>query len=382
MASPFLFKMRAYAAAHLDLEQHIEITWPDAKAYLQSEYTGGSSGRAYAVTLYAEILGEAACLEDAQLRLSALIGNALPIVALAANAAIDNPRAVGVFGLNLIEPQEFMWYAGPQASDFFPPGLRKIHPDATLDLMTAIGHHAQTDLLQRAAECYRNALSNWFPEHLLMAGEFLFIAAETLSRCLVETRASERGITPKNLARLVGASGPKNLRNKYLRDEIFAGDDQALQAMKDASNGFEHGYMAVQDVRGLIEPILERSMTLVRRALVLAADARPGAERILLGGDYSEPRALVPPLHIVRGELARKDETKPPPSDLHTLEFDLPRPQMIVREMPGGRVDFDFNANLKGLHLPDNVEARNVRPGLRAAHVKPPPADSNETVEP
>jgi hypothetical protein len=31
-----------------------------------------------------------------------------------------------------------------------------------------------------------------------------------------------------------------------------------LDAMHDASNGFEHGFMAVDDVRGLIESALER----------------------------------------------------------------------------------------------------------------------------
>ena len=68
--------MRAYAAAHFDLDEHIEITWPDQTAYLQSEYTGGESGRAYPVTIYGQVFGEAASLEAAQLHLSASIGNA------------------------------------------------------------------------------------------------------------------------------------------------------------------------------------------------------------------------------------------------------------------------------------------------------------------
>lgn len=286
------------------------VTWPDARAYLQSEYAGGASGRAYAVTLYAEIFGEAASLEAAQRHLSASIGNALPVVALAANAAIDNPLAVAVFGLDLTEPQELIWYSTPHASDFFPPGLRKIDPKATLDLMTAVGRHPQTDLLQRATESYRSALANWFPERFLMAGEFLYIAAETLSRFLLETRAAERGITPTNLARLEGAPSKDALRASYLRDVIFAGDSSALEAVHAASNGFEHGYMAIQHVHGLMEPVLERSMALVRRALIEAADPGADAEQILLGDDYNEPRALVPPLHVISGQLANRGSGK------------------------------------------------------------------------
>jgi hypothetical protein len=83
MALPFVFMMRAYAAAHFELQEHIEISWPDSKAFLQSEYTGGGSGRAYPVTLYGQIFGEASSLEAAQFHLSASIGNTLPVVALA-----------------------------------------------------------------------------------------------------------------------------------------------------------------------------------------------------------------------------------------------------------------------------------------------------------
>lgn len=381
MGSTFVFRMRAYAAAHFDLDEHIEITWPDQTAYLQSEYTGGKTGRAYAVTIYGQVFGEAASLEAAQLHLSASIGNALPLVALAANAAIDSPLAVAVFGLDLTEPQELIWYSAPHASEFFPPGLRKIHPDATLKLMTAIGTHPQTDLLQRAAESYRNALANWFPERLLMAGEFAYIATETLSRFLIESRAAEKHITPTNLARLENAPSKDALRARYIRDEIFADDTGAYEAIKAASDGFEHGYMAVQDVRGLMQPVLERAMGLVRRALIEATGVEARAKQILLGDEYSKPRALVPPIHVITGQLARTDQAKPAPPDLARLELDLPHPEMMVKEQADGRVDFEFKTDVKAINVPENVELRGVRPGMRAAHVKPPPADQPESDE-
>jgi hypothetical protein len=205
-----------------------------------------------------------------------------------------------------------------------------------------------------------------------MAGEFLYIAAETLSRFLLEARAAERGITPTNLARLKSASSKDALRERYLRDEIFAGDRGALQAMHAASNGFEHGYMAVQDIRGLMEPVLERSMNLVRRSLIEAAGAGSEAEEILLGDGYSVPRALVPPsLHVMTGQLARKDPTHPAPGDLPRLELGFLRPEMVVQELAGGRVDATFNADVKALYVPDNVEMRNIRFGMRTAHAKP-----------
>ncbi len=232
MAKSFAVRLRAYAAAHFAYEEHLQLAWPDANAVLQSEYTGGPDGRAYAVTLYGEIVGGSDSLGEAQERLGGALGNVLPLIALAANAAIEDPIAIGAFGLNLPEAQDFMWYASPRATDWFSPGARRIQPEATLALLTAIGHHPQTDLLFRAAESYRRALSNWVPERRLMAGEFLYIAAETLSRALIETRSQELGVTPKSLAQRLGAKGPDHVRLRYLRDEIFNGNEEAWYAFR------------------------------------------------------------------------------------------------------------------------------------------------------
>lgn len=372
VASSFAVRLRAYAAAHFSLDQHLVIRWPDATATLQSEYTGGSTGRAYPVTLFGEIRGTADSLDDAQMRLGASLSNALPIVALAANAAIGDPMPIGAFGFDLSQgPQEFMWYAVRYAKRFFPPGLRQIDGAATLALMTGVGTHPQTTILHRAIESYRRALENWVPERMLMAGEFLYVTAETLSRFLIEARSSQKGITPKNLARLVGESGPDALRDRYLRDEIFAGDEDSLAAMRDASDGFEHGYMDINDVRNLVESKLARSMAFIRQSLVRAANIDPAMESVILSSAYDEPRGLVPPIFILRGDLTVKDPTKPAPPDLDTLELDFPLPEPTAIEKGGDEpVEIKFQPNLTVLSLPENV-AVNVRgTGLRAAHVK------------
>jgi hypothetical protein len=56
-------------------------------------------------------------------------------------------------------------------------------------------------------------------------------------------------------------------------------DEEAFEAMQKASNGFEHGYLGVDEVRGLLNPVLERSMEHVRRALVATA----GVEEVMQG---------------------------------------------------------------------------------------------------
>jgi hypothetical protein len=235
--------------------------------------------------------------------------------------------------------------------------------------MTAVGNHPQTDSLQRAIESYRRALSNWVPERLLMAGEFLFIAAETLSRCLIETRSAEKGITPKNLAQLSKEPSPDGLRHRYLREEVFAGDLEALEAVRAASDGFEHGYMATTGVRDLMD---KGSGALDDRG---PSGTGPRLRRWRRrpvdppSNEYTEPRGLVPAIHFVTGELAMKDRTKAPP-DLGPLELDYPRPAPVARRTTEGKVEIDLPTTLTALHLPDNVEIRVQGGGLRAAHVK------------
>jgi hypothetical protein len=252
----YAVRVRAYAAAHFEFDEHLMLTWPDAAAWFVSEYTGGEDGRAYPVTIHGEIRGGGESLGEAEQRLGTAVRNVFPILALAANAAMADPLAIASYGLDLSRPRPFIGYETPQAHDWFPPGARRFDLDATLALSTAVGQHPQTSLLHRAIESYRRAVGHWVPEERLLAGEFLFIAAETLSRFLIESRAHAAGMTRKNLARSKRLD-QEALRARYLLDDVFAGDQAALDAMRGASNGFEHGYMAVDDVRGLLEPALE-----------------------------------------------------------------------------------------------------------------------------
>lgn len=377
----FAFRVRAYAAAHFALNDVMTVRWPDAVAVLQSEYTGGTDGLAYPVTLHGEIRSEYASLEEAERRLGASIGNTLPIVALAANAAIADPLPIAVHGLDITTPQPFVAYHSPDAKHWFPPGDRQIEPGPTLALMTAVGTHPQTEILHRAIELYRRALGHWVPEYHVLAGEFLYICAETLSRFLIESRAAIRGLTPKNLVRAENAGSVGALRRIYLRDEVFHGDQEALDAMDAASNGFEHGYMAMDEVRGLVDGVLERSMSHVRRALIGASGIDDANEARLLDTRLHEPRGLVPVMRLVRGELARQDCSQPPPiMDVASFELSWEVEQLVAPRRADGKVAVSWRNKLTATKLPPNTSLRVQEFGMRAANLtladEPPIVDA------
>lgn len=368
----YTFRMRAYAAAHFDWDDVLTIGWPDAEAKLQSEYTGGDSGRAYPVTIHGEIRGDGQSIEEAEPRLAGAIGNTLPLIGLASNAAIADPLAIATHGLDLTTPQPFTAYQTPGPDQWFPPGGRRIDLEATREFMHAVGTHPQTELLQRAIETYRRALGHWVPEQHLLAGEFLYISAETLSRFQIESRAADKGITAKNLARFEGLGNEKQLRARYLRNDIFGGDGAALEAMQKASDGFEHGFMSVEDVRGLVESVLEQSMGHVRRALIEASGLDPALRERLLADRYKEPRGLVPAIRFARGELSRQDPSSPPPvMEGAPVEVEWDVKQVGVSHDSEGKVNIAWQTRVTATKLPENTTLGVHSFGMRAAHVTP-----------
>jgi hypothetical protein len=362
--------MRAYSAVNFDWDDSLTISWPNAVGILQSEYTGGEHGNAYPVTIHAEIRGEAESLEDAEPWLASLIGETLAPLSLAGNAAIADPLAVATYGVDLSRPQPFRGYRTPEPEEFFPPGGRRFDVAATHDLLAAVGSHPETEILRRAVEAYRHALGYWTPEARLLAGEFLYIASETLSRFLVESRARDGGMTPKNLARSNGLAGPDKLRSQFM-DEIFSGHNDVRESLEKASNGFEHGYMASGNVVDLVDPVLEPAFGLVRAALIEHCGVNHEVRDVLLSDRYSEPRTLLPPLNVVEGEISRIDPSALVP-DLPVGSIDLRweggRP---IATKEGEDVQIGFNWSVTLASASENVQFRPLRQGLRAAYVRP-----------
>ncbi len=361
-------RVRAYSASHFDFDQHIEVTWPDASAIFVSEYTGGEDNRLYPITIHGEIRGMCESLEDAERRLSNAIAGVYPILALAGNAAVADPLALASYGLDISSPQPAIFYQTPVATRWFPPGGRRFDLEATFALICAIGQHPQSALLLRAVESYRRALGHWIPEQRLMAGEFLFVAAETLSRFLIESRAAVRGITPNNLARLHNTN-PHVLRSRFLLDDVFGGNQPAMDAMNAASNGFEHGYMSVDDVRGLMESALEDSMQLVRRALIESSGLASEMSSRLLVEDYDEPRGLVPAIQFARGQIEATDPAHPPAIEMGAIDLEWSETSITPKLRADGSVDLSMGATMTAVSIPDGLKIDISGYGIRAANV-------------
>lgn len=367
MPTLFTFQMRAYAAAHFPFGETLRIDWDDATGFLQSEYTGGEDGRAYPVTLYGDVRGEAESLDDAQARFSASIGNYLPLIAVAANAAIADPLPVATYGLDLSEPRPFLAYRTPLASDWFPPGKRLVSPGDVAAFFDAVQAHPHGDILHRACEAYSRALASLVPEQRLLSAEFAFIATESLSRCLARTDLDASGESFESV-------GHRRLNDMLLairRDRIFDGDAEAISALEKASHGFEHGHISVPEVRGLADPVLERALSLVRAALIDASGLQDPARATLLSDEYAEARGLVPVIETIMGEIARQDPSSPGPEPHDCFaEVEFEPLEIVAEQTVSGEIDLHISVTATLKQISENTEPRITESGMRAAHIK------------
>jgi hypothetical protein len=375
--------MRAYAAAHLAMDQVLEVRWPDAVAFLQSEFVEGPEA-SYPVTILGEARGQGDSPEAEQQRLGNAIDSIYSLIALAGNAAVATPLAIAAYGSDLSEPRPFMGYRTPQATEWFPPGARRLDFEATQGLIAAAVKQPNKGPLWRAINGYRDALGYWTPETELLAGEFLYVVAETLSRYAFDQWKLDPVNAAKieSLRKLKGKTKKRRedtLRRGILRDAIFAGDSAAFAALEKASNGFEHGYMEIADIVGLLEPVVETCFAHVRRALLSALGVEEPWMKRLLTADYEEPRGLVQALVLVTGKLRRQDPTQPLP-EIGGMAVELDWGPLNLKPVPGiaGKVNIELSPTITLRKLPDNASLDITGYAMRAAHVSKAPEQHDD----
>jgi hypothetical protein len=352
----YLVVVRAISAAQLAFNDPLVAQLPDAHCVIKSEHVGGEDG--WPLALRGEASGTADDIECAQRRLSEAVSGLLPLVALAANAAHADPSLVVAHGTTPSEsaPAEWIAYEWPAPSTHFPPQSRTVPTNLVGALLEAADRYPSAGYHGRAVGLYREALKYWTPESTLLAAEYLWMATEALSRGIVEAEAAERNMTPGNLAKLRKVAGPPTLYRLARERVVFSEDAEALDALGKASEGFEHGYMPIADIRALAEPILERAACRVRHALISVLDMPEVDAAALLATDFDEPRGLVPPIRILRGKLQVNDPSLAPTEveDAVEVEWESPGERLVERDAAG---NFTITGTTK-------VTMRNLPKGL------------------
>jgi hypothetical protein len=262
-------------------------------------------------------------------------------------------------------PAEWIAYEWPAPNTYFPPQSRTVPANHVGALLEAADRYPSAGYHGRAVGLYREALNYWTPESTLLAAEYLWMATEALSRGIVEAEAAQRKITPGNLAQLRKVAGPPILY-KLAREEMFADDAEALDALSKSSEGFEHGYMPIPNVRALAEPVLERAARKVRRALISVLDLDATVAGELLDPDLDEPRGMVPALKVLRGEVRVTDPSVVPDRLADAVEVDWEsQGEREVERNAEGRLTITGTTKATFRGCPDGVALTVTSSGMR-----------------
>ena len=364
-SSEFFVVVRALSAAHLTPDDVFAARHEDCLCVVATEFTGPDPSRLWPVSLQATVRGSAANLTEAQHRFSGLGGSMFGLISLAANAAHSDPGIVVAHSASTsaADPGEWIGYESTPATAHFPPSVKTIRAELVGRLLEAGGNYPSAGYHGRATGLYCEVLKHWKPETTLLAAEYLWLATEALSRGIVEAEAARKGMTPNNLAR----KGKVDALYARAREEMFAGDEAALKALEEASNGFEHSFMPLPEVRALTEPFLAPAARRVRHALISVVGLSPDDEAALLAPEFDTPWPLLPPMHFMRGELLVSDPSlgAVPVEEPIEVAWEEMGPAQI-EGTPEGKFNYTRTKAMKLVRgLPHGVQLGKFRSGVR-----------------
>jgi len=267
--------------------------------------------------LWVDVRGNAPSLPAAQEAFAMAARALVPIIAVATNAPIgeldvelayDNTPGVA--------EREFVQTFLP-AERGPPTQRRRVDVPATISFLRAVSSHPDADRLRRSIAQYHQALVNWAPGRETLALAHLYMAIEALTKAALRNLCQQDALDEPGLAKLWRVK-PESLDSEVRRRVLFQGDDACYKKAKDASDGFEHGFMAFPEVHSLALEVRDRTASYLRAAIVELAGVDDVTRSVLLDPPYNKPLAsweyskqiharLVGPTD----ELAAKDKEYP-----------------------------------------------------------------------
>jgi hypothetical protein len=233
----------------------------------------------------------------------------IQVFAVAANAAVLSPHHQVVY-----EPYPGGRFRALKTLGSDPQAARRmLSLDFALALLQALGRHPKEVRLLRAIENYGESLRRTQPVASVHAALHLWMAVENLTVVVRERLYRERGVTSiSSLAAVLDVkpragrdyADERDVQGLIRRREIFDGDDVTYRALREASDGIEHGYLNFGDARRLVDEIFPRAAVAVRRSILRESGLPNDAVEALLSGIHTRPLPVWRPLLVAEGSFA------------------------------------------------------------------------------
>jgi hypothetical protein len=280
-----------------------------------THYVDMSLGAAVATELIASVTGDANGLAPASAESLVLANRLSPVIALVANAAIDD------FRLQLIldetagsRKREFLQFAVPS------PELARtsrIFPVAEAgEVYRALEAHPSRDRLYSAIVQYLLTMRNWNGDAIL-ALSHAFIGMEAIKVVALDDELQRVSLTSAQLAQKWHVN-VSQLRNEARLRLLFGNDATCHDSAHDASNGFEHGYETYDAVNVLSQQVRDKTAHYLRSAILRYLGLTPGTSQLLASAPYDSMRA-VPDFGGVQGTVPGDFDL----ADAHERDFNV-----------------------------------------------------------
>ena len=203
----------------------------------------------------------------------------IPMIAMCANAWVGDvePKIAFDATADATKRRHFTNFVREESGTMPRPG-RNVDPAATVSFISAVASHPQTERLRRAIQQYAMALGHWKMGHETMALAHLYIGMEALTPVAVRRERERLDVGDEGLAQAYGIAERRRgaratkLHSVVRREVLFRGDDEAASKAREASDGFEHGFLDFVKIRGLAQEVRDRTAQYLRAAIFDLAD--------------------------------------------------------------------------------------------------------------
>jgi hypothetical protein len=259
--------------------------------------------------IWIEVSGTGSALEH----VLEVYGNAglfsIPILSFSTNAAIAHPELeLGFESTPGSYEREFF-------QSFVPPEralistARRVDMAATTALAQAIDSSEHHERLLRAIGQYHLALEEWRLAYSIRSVAHLWMAVEALTKVRLRTELKTRNLNrAQDLADQLGVP-LKELDGTIRRQFIFHGDGDCYSNAKDASDGLEHGYASIPDLRQITRAVRDRTATHIRTEILNLLQLADDVRDKLLTEPFSMPMGIGHAVRYIRGKLVGNSDS-------------------------------------------------------------------------
>ncbi len=233
--------------------------------------------------MWIEARGEANCSLDDAMREYARVANLLgPVISFAANAPVGHMDIHLAYDATPdLDRHEFFENFLPDERGR-PRSGRAVEVGTVSSLLACIERNDHDrDRFLRAIEQYRQATKYWRQGWETFAVIHLWMAVEAITRVALRRAIKTEAVS--NDGELVERWGLKNkgqLDGEVRRRLVFHNDAACQRDTKVASDGFEHGYLGLDEVNRLSVTVRESAVRHIRTAILELLGVPPDA----LGG--------------------------------------------------------------------------------------------------